>query len=132
MDLRSNFDVIFDRIRDVTLSGGWRQRIYRLRFSLNFNNGLAPGTSSATQVRLNTGLSLLRSKLQLDFDGAYVSDAGEGSHLPDQRWRAQYMTQCCTFYLERLTRDFPSGSDRRDLYFRIDLRGVGRVFSSTF
>ena len=47
--------------------------------------------------------------------------------MPNFRWRVQYRTQCCTFLVERLIRDYQTSADREDWYFRIDLKGVGKL-----
>ncbi len=71
---------------------------------------------------------MLQGRLRLDIDGTYLHNPLSGqSHLPSKRWRVQYATQCCTFLLERLSRSFSAQTDRRDFYFRIDLRGVGKL-----
>jgi hypothetical protein len=104
-----------------------------------YNNGLALDTVSgerqddSAQVRVTDGLTLAGGRLLFNVDGSYLTDPAEGtSHFPDQRYQLQYSTQCCTFFLERLTRDFATSEDRRELHFRLDLRGVGKVLSSTF
>ena len=53
------------------------------------------------------------------------------SHDPEVRWRITYATQCCTFMVEKLNRDFNS-PDRRDISFRVDLRGLGRLIKTSF
>jgi len=128
VDLRSRYDVLYDSIADVTISGNIRKRLARLRFSVVHRNGLGEFGVDDTQLRLTTGFSLFRGKLQLDIDGSYDYDPPEGQrHVPDKQWRVQYRTQCCTFTLERLSRNFATLSDRQDFYFRIDFRGVGKL-----
>ncbi|MCP3978457.1 MAG: LPS-assembly protein LptD [bacterium] len=143
-DVTSSFDTLYNEFSDVTLSGSILSRHAKLRFSLVHNNGLGfvnSGTSedpvfkerdNDTQIRLTTGFRMLRGKLRLDIDGTYVADPAQGQpHLPDKRWRAQYSTQCCTFVLERLTRDFGT-SERDDWYFRVDLKGVGKILKVSY
>ena len=48
-------------------------------------------------------------------------------HVSDKRWRLKYSTQCCTILIERLSRNFTGLEDRRDFYFRIDLKGIGKL-----
>jgi hypothetical protein len=128
IDLRSAYDVLYDDIAGVTLSGNIRKRLARLRFSVVHRNGLGPTGVDDTQLRLTTGFSLFRGKLQLDLDGSFDYDPPEGQrHIPDKQWRVQYSTQCCTFTFERLSRNFAALSDRQDFYFRIDFRGVGKL-----
>ena len=112
----------------------------RLRFSLVYQNGLGVeqigdaliARPNDLQVRLGTAFSLLRGRLQIALDGSYDSNPAPGqSQFPDKRWKVQYSTQCCTFYLERLTRDFTT-TQRDDFYFRVDLRGVGKLFRVTY
>jgi len=82
-----------------------------------------------TQLRFDTGLNLFGRKLQLNYTALFIADPPLGqSHLPDQHWRVAYATQCCTFVIERFTRDFVGGVDRRDLSFRVDLAGIGKLF----
>jgi LPS-assembly protein len=128
LDLRSRYDVLYDSIADVTLSGNIRKKLARLRLSVVHRNGLGDLGVDDTQLRLTTGFSLFRGKLQLDIDGSFDYDPPEGQrHIPDKQWRVQYSTQCCTFTLERLSRNFATLSDRQDFYFRIDFRGVGKL-----
>jgi hypothetical protein len=138
LDLRSRWDVLFDDISDVTLSGTALSDISQTRMSLVFSNGLgldATGDArdDGMQLRLTQTLGLLDRRLNLRLDGSYDADPPDGtSHFPEQRWQAEYTTQCCTFFVERLTRDFAASESRRELYFRVDLRGIGRILSSTF
>lgn len=139
LDLRSQYDILFDEIRDVSLSGTLQRELARLRFSVVHRNGLGvnPTTQeenpSDTQVRFTGGFSFADGKVLFNVDGSYTSNPTEGtSHFPDQRWQIQYSTQCCTLFLERLTRDFATTEDRREIFFRVDLRGIGKILSSTF
>jgi len=141
IDLRGNYHILYERIRDVTLSGAIRNRHARTGFSIIYRNGLGvtnTGTSTMpvfvpnrddTQVRFDTGLNLFGRKLQLNYTALFIAEPPPGqSHLPDQHWRVAYATQCCTFVIERFTRDFAGGVDRRDLSFRVDLAGIGKLF----
>ncbi len=139
LDLRSNYNVVFDKFSDVSLSGSVRRQLASVRFSLSHRNGLgfnsttSEQTEDSTQLRLTTGLRLLRGKLRFDVDGFYDGNpASGGARVPEQRWRVQYSTQCCVFLVERLTRDFSTLDDRRELHFRVDLTGVGKILSHTF
>ena len=132
LDLRSDWDVLFDSFRGFTLSGGWRKSASQVRGSVVRRVGLGPA-ESATQVQLDTAFAFFRGKFRVGARGTYNANPVEGaSRLPEQRWRVQYSTQCCTFFLERLTRDFTGIPDRRDVYFRVDLTGVGKILSHTF
>jgi hypothetical protein len=139
LDLRSNYDILFHDIQDVSLSGTLRNPVSSLRFSVFHRNGLGVNASTlepnpdSTQAQLAGGLSLLRDRLNLKMQGSYNADPGpEGSHFPEQHWQVRYSTQCCTFLLERLTRDFATLEERREVYFRVDLRGVGKLLEKTW
>jgi hypothetical protein len=139
LDLRSTYDILWDRFRDMSLSGNLRNTFSTLRFSLFHRNGLGveSGTlkpiEDSTQVRLTTGVNLLQNRIALNFDGAYDADPPDGEHhFPDQRWQVQYRTQCCTVLVERLTRAFGTPEDRRELYVRVDLTGIGKLFDQSF
>ncbi|NIM00878.1 MAG: LPS assembly protein LptD [Acidobacteria bacterium] len=141
IDVRGSYHILYEDLRDVTLSGAIRNRVSRTGFSIIFRNGLGvrnTGTSTMpvfepvrddTQLRFDTGLNLFGRKLQVNYSTLYTARPPAGqSHLPDQHWRVAYATQCCTFVLERYTRDFSAGVDRRDLSFRVDLAGIGKLF----
>jgi hypothetical protein len=133
LDLRSSFHPLYHSFSGATLSGGIRRQLARVRFSVVHRNGLEVGQADDTQLRLTTGFSLFRDKLRIDLDGSYDYDPPEGqTHVPDKRWRVQYSTQCCTFLFERLTRDYASSADRRDFYFRVDLKGVGKILDINY
>ena len=141
IDLRGRYHILYDDLRDVTLSGAIRSRTARTGFSVIYRNGLGvrnTGTTAMpvfepnrddTQVRFDTGLNLIGGKLQLNYTTLFIANPPlNQNHLPDQHWRLAYATQCCTFVIERFTRDFAGGVDRRDLSFRVDLAGIGKLF----
>jgi hypothetical protein len=134
LDLRGNYHILYNELSNVTLSGGIRRRLAQLRFSVVHRNGLAAGARDDTQLRLTTGFNLLQSRLRLDLDGSFVLDPPEGqTPVPDWRWRVQYATQCYTFILEQLHRDFTAaGTDRDDFYFRVDFKGVGKILDFNY
>ncbi len=133
LDVRSTYDILFDRVSDVAVSGMLRKQLARVRVSLVHREGLLAGTRDDTQVRLGTGLSLFRNKLQVNLEGSYDANPAEGqARIPDRRWRVTYATQCCTFLVEKLNRNFSALEPRRDIYFRIDLRGVGKLLDTSF
>jgi hypothetical protein len=141
LDLRAQWDILYRHISGVTVSGVYRDRLSTLRMSLVHSEGLRidPNTkekdSDSTQVRYYTAFNLMRDrtgrpKLQFGISGSWNAQPAEGrSHFPDQSWQFVYASQCCTFHLNRLTRDI---DDRREFSFRVDLTGVGKIFSSTF
>jgi hypothetical protein len=141
VDVRGNYHILYERLRDVTLSGAIRNRRARTGFSVIYRNGLGvrnTGTTAIpvfepnrddTQLRFDSGLNLFGRRLQLNYSTLFTANPPVGqSHLPDQHWRVAYATQCCTFVIERFTRDFSGGVDRRDLSFRVDLTGIGKLF----
>jgi len=126
-DLRSGYDILFDEITDVSLSGAVRGPIASARFSLVHRNGLGAEAEDSTQVRLLGGFRLLQDRMRFNVETAYNADPGAGgSHFPEQRYQLVYSTQCCTIYVERLTREFATADNRREIYFRFDLHGVGK------
>ena len=141
LDLRSQWDVLYRKISGVTVSGGYRNRLSTVRMSVVHSEGLRidPLTKEraedSTQVRYFTAFNFLRGrtgrpKLQFGLSGSWMARPPDGlSHFPDQSWQLRYATQCCTFHLNRLTRDI---DDRREFSIRVDLTGVGKIFSSTF
>jgi len=138
-DLNSRYDILFDEVEDVSLSGTIQSRVSSARFSFFRRNGLGVNPSTlvpkedSTQVQFTGGLNLIRDKLQIKLRTSYNADPAPGdSHFPEQRWQLQYSTQCCTFFVERLSRDFATVEERRELSFRIDLRGVGKLLTTTF
>jgi hypothetical protein len=140
-DLRSSWHPLYKEIQDVALSGSVMNQVARVRFSLVHRAGLgvvSDGTMFTprpddTQVQLSTGLNLFGGKLRLGLTGTYDHDPSEGqSRFPERQWRVQYSTQCCTFYLESLDRGFTGLQTRDDFYFRVDLRGVGKILDQRF
>ena len=140
-DLRGSWHPLYMEIEDVALSGAVMNNVARVRFSLVHRAGLgvvSDGTtfvpnSDDTQVQLSTGLNLFGGKLRLGLSGTYDHDPAPGqSSFPERQWRVQYSTQCCTFYLESLDRGFTGLEQRDDFYFRVDLRGVGKILDQHF
>jgi len=133
LDVRSSYDILFHKLRDASLSGSLRARLVALSLSAFHRQGLAAGQEDSTQAQFGAGLSLVRGRLRLKLSGSYDADpGGGGSHFPNQKWQVSYDTQCCSFLVERITRDFAQPEDRRELYFRIDLTGVGKLFDQSF
>jgi LPS-assembly protein len=135
-DLRGGYHALYRHLQDLSLSGNVRKRRARVGFSLVRREGRGCGVSGtegfprdgddSTQLRLNTGLTLLGGKLRLDFDGSYNADPGPGTKsFPDRRLRIEYYTQCCGFLAEYLARDYTVTS-RQEVRFTVDLRGIGK------
>lgn len=146
LDVRGTYDILYDAMRDVSLSGTFSRQLAQMRFTLVHRNGLGvmqigtqPDGSGGTlplfgpreddtQLRLTTQFTFFRGKVKLLFDGLYDADPLPGQeHIPDKRWRVQYRTQCCEILVERLARNYSTASDRRDFYFRVDLTGIGKL-----
>jgi len=147
LDLRSNYDILFDEIRSVSLSGNLRNREQSyLRLSWNFIRDLE-GTPASTsgppcpdgfdesgarcfrdsnQIRLLGGLTLWGRKITTDVEGSYdIRD----SFLQDQRYRIGYNTQCCGVLVEISRRNFVTSvlgqTTETEYRFVLNLRGVG-------
>jgi len=145
IDVRANYDILWDEIRDVSVSGILRNQSSSVKFSVFHRNGLGvtrlgpvdepilvPNEDS-TQIQFTGGLSFVRDKLKIRLQTAYDSNPAPGDdHFPEQHWQMLYSTQCCTFVVERLIRDFSTLEKRREVYFRVDLRGVGKLLEKTW
>jgi LPS-assembly protein len=128
LDLRSSYNVLYDRLSDVSLSGNWRSEDFRTRFSLVRRAGLTVGSSNSTQIRLAAGATVWDGRLRFDVDGSYNPNArGLEVRIPDQRWRVEYYLQCCGLLAEYFKYDFAE-NQRRDFRFTVDLRGIGKLF----
>ena len=139
-DLRSSWHPLYREIQDVSLSGSVLNETARLTFSLVHRAGLGVNSTfdptpkeDDTQLQLSTGLNLFGGKLRLGVSGTYDADPAPGQErFPAKQWRLQYSTQCCTYYLESLERGFTGDQTRDDFFFRIDLRGIGKVLDQRF
>jgi hypothetical protein len=139
LDLRGTYDILFDEFSDVSLSGSYRNWLTRVRFSLIHLNGLGVtpdpanpgmflGLENNTQLRFSAGLNLLGGKLRIDLDSSINFDPLDGNPtIPHRRARVIYSTQCCSFLVEQLVRTLGTGTDRDDLYFRVDFKGIGKI-----
>jgi lipopolysaccharide export system protein LptA len=147
LDLRSSYHVLYHKVSNVSLSGSFHNRRSLLEFSLVHQEGLGtqprtvvdPVTGMSmtvfipreddTQIRFLTGMSLWRNKLRMFFGGSLdANPADGGSRLPNKNWRVEYSTQCCSFMVEKLDRDFINFDQRSNLSFRVDLKGIGKLF----
>jgi hypothetical protein len=146
-DVRTEYDVLFDDIRNVSLSTNLRSlRHGYLRFSWFLGRDfegrfvgddgrplpascrvdpLSPACEleffDSNQVRVMGGTSLWQRKVTLDLEGSYDL---ETRALRDQRYRLGYNTQCCGMLLELARRDYET-IDEIQYRFMLNLRGVG-------
>jgi hypothetical protein len=139
VDVRSNYHILYDQLRDVSVSGLLRNRWSSAQISFLHRNGLGVNASTlaanedSTQVQFGAQLQLLRDRMRLKLRTAYDGQPAPGeSRFPEKRWQVLYGTQCCTMLVESLTREFGGAEDRREFHFRIDLRGVGKLVETTF
>ncbi len=141
LDLRSNYHVLYNRVSSVNFSGSVSNALARLRFSVFRRNGLGVQNTGTgfepipddTQLRLTTGINMFSGRLRLDLDGSIDFDPQPGQRtVPDRRIRLTWASQCCTIMVEQLVRTFPGAPDRDDLYFRVDLTGIGKIFDVSY
>ncbi len=153
VDLRTTYDILFDDIRSVSISGNLRTRdLGYMRLSWFLNRDLE-GTAAAanpqcasdparpvgrlgpeegrcfndsSQIRLLGGVALFARKITADVEGSYDI---EESFLRDQRYRAGYNTQCCGVLVEVAKRSFQTSAigatSETEYRFVLNLRGVG-------
>ncbi len=146
-DLRTEYDVLFNNVRNVSLSSDVRSlRHGYLRFSWFLGRDLEgrfvdedgltlpascvvdPNSPPCTlqffdsnQVRILGGTSFWRRKMTLDLEGSWDV---ENRDLRDQRYRLGYNTQCCGMLFEMARRNFET-IDEIQYRFMLNLRGVG-------
>jgi lipopolysaccharide assembly outer membrane protein LptD (OstA) len=132
-NLTGRYDVLFNTISDVSLSGNFRQPMAQGLFSVVYRHGLgfdALGVplQDATQIRFQGNFGPIAGRIRLGVDGTYnlTPNAGE-IHLPYRRARLEYYTQCCGFLAEYLVSKY-SAFPRREFRFAVDLRGIGKLF----
>lgn len=149
-DLRGNWQPVYRAVSAATLSGSVADRWGQLRFSLVHRNGLGvvqrtvtdgggnPVTvfeprPDDTQLNLFTSLNLWGGRVRVGLEGTYDHDPVDGqSRFPNRLWSVQYSTQCCTFLVQRLARNFTNVQNRSDYSVRVDLRGVGKILDQKF
>ncbi len=139
-DVRATWHPLYHQVQDVSFSGSMQSPTARLTFSLVHRAGLGVVSTADptprpddTQLQLATGLNLFGGRLRLGLSGTYDADPAIGQQkFPERQWRIQYSTQCCTYYLESLQRGFTGDQTRDDFFFRIDLRGIGKVLDQRF
>ena len=147
LDIRSSYDILFNQIRSISVSGNLRAREHSyLRFSWFLNRDLEGSAAAATgppcaedfdldagrcfldssQIRMLGGVALWRRKLTADVEGSYDI---QNSDLQDQRYRLGYNTQCCGVLVEISRRDLLTTSlgetTETEYRFVLNLRGVG-------
>lgn len=153
LDVRASYDILFDNITSVSLSGNIRERdraYLRLSWFLkrdlegisgtadpqcaNDPTGTAGRNGSDTgrcfndssQIRAIGGFALLRRKITADLEGSYDI---QKRFLQDQRYRVGYNTQCCGVLVEMSKRSFLTATEgattSTEYRFVLNLRGVG-------
>ncbi len=139
-DMRANYDVLFDKVRDASLSANLRHPRYGfLDFTWSMQRDLeteaflgSAAADNALLLRNQIGVlgetSLLGRRFlvgaQLNYELGDVA-AGE-PRLRDQRYRLGYNTQCCGFQFEWLSRNYQD-SNQQEFRFLINLKGIGNV-----
>ena len=150
VDLRAGWQPVYRDLTGITLSGTVADLWGQIRFSAVFRNGLGfvPQTtidddgqsstvyvprSNDTQVNMFTAFNIWGGKIRVGLEGTYDFNPSEGqSRFPNKKWTAQYSTQCCTFLLQRLQREYSTVQNRDEYTFRIDLRGIGKILDQSF
>ena len=148
----TRYDVLFDAISDVSVSGNFRNGFAQGLFSvvrragLGYQRAVDPVTglpeamdpltgrfplahvSGATQLRFQGNFGPIADRIRLGIDGTYnLTPTALEKHLPYRRLRLEYYTQCCGFLTEYLVSKY-SGFPRREFRFAVDLRGIGKLF----
>jgi lipopolysaccharide assembly outer membrane protein LptD (OstA) len=140
IDVRTSFDVLFNQVREASLSANLRSpgRGYvdltwtmarDLEGKALEDEGLAFATAfNRSQLGLTSEATLFARRLLLGFQINYeMGDVLPGEpRMRDQRYRAGYNTQCCGYQFEYLNRNF-TGSNQNEFRFLINLKGVGNV-----
>ncbi len=132
-NLTGRYDILFNAISDVSLSGNFKQSMAQGLFSVVYRNGLGVDSTGApikdaTQVRFQGNFGPIASRIRLGIDATYnVTPLPTEKHLPYRRFRLEYYTQCCGFLAEYLLSEY-SAFPRREFRFAVDLRGIGKLF----
>ncbi|ANM29563.1 hypothetical protein ABI59_08185 [Acidobacteria bacterium Mor1] len=130
LDLRSSFDVLQNKISDVTVSGSLKNQWAFTRFSLINRQPLSALQTEDTQLRLTAATRLFQDRLELAVDGSIDFDPEEDRRrIPNSQIRMTYRTQCCTIMVQRFNRDFESLENRDDWQVQIDLQGIGKLLN---
>jgi lipopolysaccharide assembly outer membrane protein LptD (OstA) len=151
-NLTTRYDILFNAISDVSVSGNFRSGFAQGLFSVVRRTGLGylrvvdPVTGlpeprdpltgrfplvpiqGSTQLRFQGNFGPIAGRIRLGVDGTYnVTPGPNEKHLPYRRLRLEYYTQCCGFLTEYLVSQY-SSFPRREFRFAVDLRGIGKLF----
>ena len=138
-NLTGRYDILFNAVSDVSLSGNFRQPMAQGLFSIVFRQGLGFEPQSdptaqpvakpdATQLRFQGNFGPIAGRIRLGIDATYnVTPTDAEKHLPYRRARLEYYTQCCGFLAEYMVSEY-SAFPRREFRFAVDLRGIGKLF----
>lgn len=150
VDLRGTFDTLYRSLETLTISGGLTRPRKKLSFSLVHRNGLGVTPQTVTDgmgnsetlfvprrddttVRVTTGVALASNRLGLDLDTTYRVDPAPGQKtVPSWTWKLRWQTQCCAVFLEQQRQEFGNFDNRRDIYLRVDLTGIGRILKVSY
>jgi LPS-assembly protein len=149
-NLTGRYDILFDDLSEMSLSGNFRNKISRGLFSAVYRPGLgfdrATGTDpdgpagplpapvivtprhDETQLRFQGDFGPLAGRIRLGVDFTMNVNPSElEKRLPYRRWRFEYYTQCCGFLAEYLVNQY-TAVQRNEFRFAVDLRGIGKLF----
>jgi len=149
-NLTGRYDILYDDLSELSLSGNFRNKISRGLFSAVYRPGLgfdrAFGTDpdgpegpapipvvvtprdDQTQLRFQGDFGPLAGRIRLGVDFTMnVNPSDLEKRLPYRRWRFEYYTQCCGFLAEYLVNDY-TAVQRNEFRFAVDLRGIGKLF----
>jgi hypothetical protein len=152
LNLTGRYDILFQAISDVSVSGNYRNAYAQTLFSvvrhsgLGFTRAIDPATGlpypadpvtgrhpldnakGETQIRFQGNFGPIAGRVRLGVDGTYNATPRAGEiKLPYRRFRLEYYTQCCGFLTEYLVSQY-SAFPRREFRFAVDLRGIGKLF----
>ena len=120
------YDILFNTISSVSLSGAARANWGRTRVSFFHNRGLEAGVPDGGNLILGGGSDLMGNRMTLDAEFAFNLEDGA---LQSQRYLFGYSTQCCGFRTEFLERDYGGlVAPAREFRFSVTLQGVGTLF----
>jgi len=149
-NLTGRYDILYDDLSELSLSGNFRNKISRGLFSAVYHPGLGfdrtTGTDpdgpagplpapvivtprhDATQLRFQGDFGPLAGRIRLGVDFTMNVNPSElEKRLPYRRWRFEYYTQCCGFLAEYLVNQY-TAVQRNEFRFAVDLRGIGKLF----